>query len=142
LRLFQGLKANRLKNWEPFPVEPSSIDAVLLTHAHVDHIGYLPRLVKDGFRGPIHCTTPRRTLRVILLLDTAHLQEEEARFANKPRLQRSTARPNRSSGARTRRESPAVAQSPPLSARTLSRRRASAPSTATPGTSSERPSST
>lgn len=81
--LFQGTKPNRLKNWEPFPVDPSTIDAVLLTHAHVDHIGYLPRLVKDGFAGPIYCTDATADLARILLLDTAHLQEEEARWANK-----------------------------------------------------------
>lgn len=81
--LFQGTKANRLKNWDVFPVDPASIDCVLLTHAHVDHIGYLPRLVKDGFRGPIFCTDATAQLARILLLDTAHLQEEEARWANK-----------------------------------------------------------
>ncbi len=81
--LFQGPKKNRLKNWDPFPVEPSSIDCVLLTHAHVDHIGYLPRLVKDGFRGPIYATHPTVELARILLADTAHLQEEEAKYANK-----------------------------------------------------------
>jgi len=81
--MFQGTKANRLKNWAEFQVDPASIDAVMLTHAHVDHIGYLPRLVKDGFRGPIHCTDATADLARILLLDTAHLQEEEAKWANK-----------------------------------------------------------
>ncbi|MDQ8200758.1 MBL fold metallo-hydrolase [Pelagicoccus enzymogenes] len=81
--LFQGPKQNRLKNWDPFPVDPRSIDCVLLTHAHVDHIGYLPRLVKDGYRGPIYATHPTVELARILLADTAHLQEEEAKFANK-----------------------------------------------------------
>jgi metallo-beta-lactamase family protein len=81
--LFQGRKELRLKNWDPFPVAPSSIDAVMLTHAHVDHIGYLPRLVKEGFTGPIHCTEATAQLAQILLMDTAHLQEEEARWANK-----------------------------------------------------------
>ena len=81
--LFQGTKPNRLKNWEQFQVDPRSIDAVLLTHAHVDHIGYLPRLVKDGFNGPIHCTSATAELARVLLLDTAHLQEEEAKWANK-----------------------------------------------------------
>lgn len=81
--LFQGPKKNRLKNWDPFPVEPKSIDCVLLTHAHIDHIGYLPRLVKDGFRGRIYATHPTVELARILLADTAHLQEEEAKYANK-----------------------------------------------------------
>jgi len=87
--LFQGTKENRLKNWdgmkdaEGHVIEPSTIDTVLLTHAHVDHIGYLPRLVKEGFRGDILCSTATAELAKILLMDTAHLQEEEARWANK-----------------------------------------------------------
>jgi metallo-beta-lactamase family protein len=81
--LFQGPKKNRLKNWEPFPVEPSTIDAVLLTHAHIDHIGFLPAIVKDGFTGPIYCTKATAELAAILLPDTGHLQEEEAKWANK-----------------------------------------------------------
>jgi len=81
--LFQGPKENRLKNWEPFPVNPSEIDAVILTHAHIDHIGYLPRLTRDGFEGPIICTHPTADLSKILLMDSAHLQEEDARWANK-----------------------------------------------------------
>ena len=81
--LFQGIKANRLKNWEAFPEAPPLIDQVLLTHAHIDHTGYLPRLVKDGFRGPIHCTKATAELAKILLPDTGYLQEEEARYANR-----------------------------------------------------------
>lgn len=81
--LFQGPKQNRLKNWDPFPVEPDSIDAVLLTHAHIDHIGFLPGLVKEGFTGPVYCTRATADLAGILLPDTGHLQEEEARWANK-----------------------------------------------------------
>jgi metallo-beta-lactamase family protein len=81
--LFQGPKKNRLKNWEPFPVEPSSIDAIMLTHAHIDHIGFLPAVVNEGFRGPIHCTRATADLAGILLPDTGHLQEEEAKWANK-----------------------------------------------------------
>jgi len=81
--LFQGKKANRLKNWEPFPVSPNEIDRVFLTHAHIDHTGFFPRLVKDGFKGPVHCTRATRDLNNIMLLDSAHLQEEDAKWANK-----------------------------------------------------------
>ena len=81
--LFQGPKENRLKNWEPFPVNPSEIDAVIVTHAHVDHIGYLPRLSRDCFAGPVICTHATAELSKILLMDSAHLQEEDARWANK-----------------------------------------------------------
>lgn len=81
--LFQGVKANRQKNWDAFPEPPPLIDEVILTHAHIDHTGYLPRLVQDGFRGPIHCTQATADLVKILLPDTGHLQEEEARYANK-----------------------------------------------------------
>jgi len=81
--LFQGLKELRLLNWEQFPVDPSSIDAVVITHAHIDHTGYLPKLVKEGFEGPIYCTEATKELMKILLLDSAKLQEEEARWAKK-----------------------------------------------------------
>jgi metallo-beta-lactamase family protein len=81
--LFQGLKDYRLRNWAPFPVPPEQIDRVLLTHAHLDHTGYLPRLCRDGFSGKIHCTHATRDLAEIILLDSAHLQEEEALWANK-----------------------------------------------------------
>ena len=81
--LFQGFKQLRLRNWKPLPVSPSDIDAVLLTHAHIDHSGYLPLLVKNGFRGDIHCTEPTRALCEILLPDSGHLQEREAEFANR-----------------------------------------------------------
>lgn len=81
--LFQGPKEKRLKNWDPFPLDPSSLDAVILTHAHIDHIGYLPRLVKDGFKGPIYATHPTVELAETLLRDTAKLQLEEANWANK-----------------------------------------------------------
>jgi metallo-beta-lactamase family protein len=79
--LFQGLKELRLRNWEPFPVDASSINAVVISHAHIDHTGYLPRLVKEGFKGPIYCTKPTGDLMEIMLLDSAKLQEEEASFA-------------------------------------------------------------
>src|SRR3989304_9345672 len=81
--LFQGLKKNRLKNWDPFPVEPSQIDHVFLTHAHIDHSGYLPRLCKQGFSGKIHCTHATYDLCTIMLRDSGHLQEEDAYWANK-----------------------------------------------------------
>jgi metallo-beta-lactamase family protein len=80
--LFQGLKELRLRNWDPFPVETASIDAVVISHAHNDHTGYLPRLVKEGFNGPIYCTRPTADLMQLMLLDSAKLQEEEALYAN------------------------------------------------------------
>lgn len=83
--LFQGLKALRERNWKKFPFEPGALDAVVLSHAHIDHSGALPLLVKEGFRGKIHCTSGTAELLEPMLLDAAHLQEEEARFANKHR---------------------------------------------------------
>ncbi|MCD6162249.1 MAG: MBL fold metallo-hydrolase [candidate division Zixibacteria bacterium] len=81
--LFQGSKKNRLKNWEPFPVPPKEIDRVLLTHAHIDHTGFLPRFCKHGFKGQVHCTHATADLCEILLKDSAHIQQEDARWANK-----------------------------------------------------------
>jgi metallo-beta-lactamase family protein len=81
--LFQGLKELRIRNRHPFPIPPSEIDAVVISHAHIDHTGYLPKLVKEGFNGPIFCTKPTADLIEILLLDSAKLQEEEAAFAKK-----------------------------------------------------------
>jgi metallo-beta-lactamase family protein len=81
--LFQGFKQLRLRNWAPLPVEPAAIDAVILTHAHIDHSGYLPRLVKGGFAGRVFCTAGTRDLCEILLPDAGYLQEEEARNANR-----------------------------------------------------------
>jgi metallo-beta-lactamase family protein len=81
--LFQGLKNLRLRNREPSPFDPASLDAVLLTHAHLDHTGLLPVLVKRGYQGPIYCTEPTERLARILLADSGHLQEEDARYANK-----------------------------------------------------------
>jgi len=80
--LFQGAKELRLRNWAPFPVPPASIDAIVLTHAHIDHTGALPLLARDGFRGPVHCTPATRDLAHLLLPDSGKLQEEEARYAN------------------------------------------------------------
>lgn len=81
--LFQGLKDLRLKNWAALEIDPSQIDAVLLTHAHLDHSGYLPLLVKKGFRGPIHCSHATAELCALLLRDSAYLQEKDADFANR-----------------------------------------------------------
>ncbi|NHE55587.1 MBL fold metallo-hydrolase RNA specificity domain-containing protein [Cyclobacterium plantarum] len=81
--LFQGLKDYRLRNWDSFPTDPAEVDMVLLTHAHIDHSGYLPKFVKEGFKGQIICTEPTLELVKILLLDAGKLQEEEAKFAAK-----------------------------------------------------------
>ena len=81
--MFQGRKDLRLRNWEPWPIDPKSIDAVVLTHAHIDHTGGLPRLVSEGYRGPVYSTSGTRDLCGILLPDSARIQEEEARYANK-----------------------------------------------------------
>ena len=83
--LFQGLKELRLRNWAPSPVPATSIAGVLLSHAHIDHSGALPRLGREGFRGPIYCTGATAELLGIMLPDAAHLQEEEAEFANRHR---------------------------------------------------------
>lgn len=76
----RGLKD---RNWEPFPVPPQTIDAILLTHAHIDHSGFLPRLVQQGFHGPIYCTEATAEIAEIVLLDSARLQEEDAEFKRK-----------------------------------------------------------
>lgn len=81
--MFQGVKSDRLKNWEPFPVEPESIDAVVLSHAHLDHSGFLPVLVRDGFKGPIYSTHYTKELTAVILRDSAHLQTEDAKYAAK-----------------------------------------------------------
>ncbi|MDO9591277.1 MAG: MBL fold metallo-hydrolase [Microcella sp.] len=81
--LFQGYKQLRLRNRAAFPVPPESIDAVVLTHAHLDHTGYLPALVRDGFHGPVFCTPGTAQLLGLLLPDSGYLQEEEARFARR-----------------------------------------------------------
>jgi metallo-beta-lactamase family protein len=81
--LFQGMKELRQRNWEPFPVPAASLDAVVLTHAHIDHTGAVPLLVRGGFRGPILCTPATRDLLHLLLPDSGRLQEEEARYANR-----------------------------------------------------------
>lgn len=80
---FQGIKPLRELNWEPLPVLPSTIDFVLLTHGHLDHCGWLPRLVNQGFKGKIFCTSPTKDISKLILLDSAKIQEEEANKANK-----------------------------------------------------------
>jgi metallo-beta-lactamase family protein len=81
--LFQGYKLLRLRNWTRLPIAPNQIDAVLLTHAHLDHSGYLPLLAKEGFSGHVYATTGTRDLCRILLPDSGHIQEEDAAFANR-----------------------------------------------------------
>src|SRR3990172_3835296 len=81
--LFQGLKELRLRNWDRLPVNPVSVDWVVLTHGHIDHTGYLPRLFKDGFKGRVYATAATADLLRILLPDSGHLQEEEAAYHNK-----------------------------------------------------------
>ncbi len=86
--LFQGLKVLRQRNWHPLPIEPNRIDSVVLTHAHIDHTGYLPLLVKNGFRGDVYATPATRALCGVLLPDSGHLQEEDADFANRHKFSR------------------------------------------------------
>jgi metallo-beta-lactamase family protein len=81
--LFQGLKLHRERNWQPIPFDLDSLDAVVLSHAHLDHSGFLPVLVKRGYRGPVYASTATRDLADVLLRDSAHLQEEDARRANR-----------------------------------------------------------
>ena len=80
--IYQGLKLLRSRNWEPFPFPPAQIDGVVLTHAHLDHSGMLPSLVRDGFRGRIVSTPQTAELAALVMRDSGHLQEEEARYAN------------------------------------------------------------
>lgn len=81
--LFQGLKQLRLRNWAKFPIPPKTISAIILTHAHIDHSGYIPKLVQEGFEKEIYCTPATRALAEILLEDSAKLKEEEAEYANR-----------------------------------------------------------
>ena len=84
--LFQGQKEWRERNWQDTPVPAHEIDAVILTHAHLDHCGWIPRLVKEGFRGKIYATAPTIDLCGIILPDSGHLQEEDADFYNKRKI--------------------------------------------------------
>src|SRR6187549_2770499 len=79
--LFQGMKELRERNWQPFPLPATALDAIVLTHAHLDHCGYLPRLVAAGFRGRVFCTAATKDLCSLILPDSAHIQEEDARDA-------------------------------------------------------------
>lgn len=81
--LFQGYKQLRLRNWAPLPFDPRELDAVIPTHAHIDHSGFLPVLTRQGFRGPTYCSAATHELCKIPLPDSAHLQEDDARFANR-----------------------------------------------------------
>ena len=84
--LFQGLKELRERNWQDPPFSPKALNAVLITHAHIDHTGYLPRLVKQGFRGPVYCSRGTADLLKIMLPDSGRLQEEEADYRNRHKL--------------------------------------------------------
>lgn len=84
--LFQGSKKLRQRNWESLPFDESGVETVVLTHAHIDHSGYLPKVVRDGFEGKIHCTMGTKDLTAILLADSARLQEEQANYMNRKRL--------------------------------------------------------
>jgi metallo-beta-lactamase family protein len=86
--VFQGPRELRQRNWQPLPFESESVDAVILTHAHVDHIGYLPRLIREGFQGKVYATSPTVDLAYISLLDSAHIQEEDAAYRNRKKLTR------------------------------------------------------
>ena len=88
--LFQGLKNLRELNWEKLPVQPHAIDAVILTHAHLDYCGYLPPLVRDGFRGRIYATEATRDVTELILMDSAFLKEKDAEFLNRHRLSKHT----------------------------------------------------
>src|SRR5256885_7082489 len=79
--MFQADRELRRRNWAPSPVDPSTVDAVLVSHAHLDHVGWLPRLVTQGFSGPVHCTGYTAELAALVLRDAAHLQEEDAEYA-------------------------------------------------------------
>lgn len=81
--LFQGVKELRQRNWQDFPQDPADVDAVIITHSHIDHIGYLPRLFRQGFRGPVYCTQVTGELMQIMLMDSAKIQEEEAAYAKR-----------------------------------------------------------
>src|SRR6267378_5677803 len=84
--LFQGMRELRERNWQEPPFNVASVNAVIITHAHIDHTGYLPRFVRQGFRGPVYCSKGTAELMKILLPDAARLQEEEADYRNRHKL--------------------------------------------------------
>ena len=86
--LYQGLRELRRRNWDDFPVDPTTLDGVVLTHAHLDHCGYLPRLVRGGLDAPVLCTSETAELAAIVLRDSAHLQVEDAAYANEAGISR------------------------------------------------------
>jgi metallo-beta-lactamase family protein len=88
--LFQGYKQLRLRNWTPLPIAPNTVDAVVLTHAHLDHSGYLPLLIKEGFTGKVYASAGTQALCKILLPDSGHIQEEDADFANRHGISKHT----------------------------------------------------
>ncbi len=81
--LFQGVKELRARNWEDLPQNPEDLDAVIITHSHIDHIGFLPRIFRQGFQGPVYCTAATCDLMEIMLKDSAKIQEEEAKYAKR-----------------------------------------------------------
>ena len=81
--MFQGRKQLRQRNWIDPPFNPEEIKAVILTHAHIDHIGYLPKLIQQGFKGPVYATAPTIELAKLLLLDSAYIQQEDAEYRNR-----------------------------------------------------------
>ena len=86
--MFQGLKELRERNWQDPPFDPRALNSVLITHAHIDHTGYLPRLVRQGFTGPVYCSRGTADLLKILLPDAGRLQEEDADYKNRHKLTR------------------------------------------------------
>jgi len=88
--LFQGVKNLRKKNWQTFPIDVASINAIVLTHAHIDHSGYIPALKKAGFKGDIYCSSATLDLCKVLLPDSGYLQEEDARYANYKKFSKHT----------------------------------------------------
>ena len=86
--LFQGKRADNYEKNQKFDFDPASLDAVILSHAHIDHSGNLPNLVKNGYKGPIYATPPTVTLGEIMLQDSAHIQEQDIAYVNKKRAKR------------------------------------------------------